>query len=299
MADKNAFIDFTGEKIHFKYIEHRADLEKQGPFHAIVEKIQESVTKSDEESQAAVKRFYDYVEAHPEIKYVDPLAVVENALDRVAFTNNCIARIGSGIAQNDHNLKVPWQHIVEYKSLDLEGLKAEMNKGGVSYPLMIKPLAAASSYDSHILTAVFNDVGLQDSLEYYTGGLIAQEFINHDSTVYKLYTLGKDHIWTFARTSCANLTEGHDMVRFNSQIAWPEELLSKDEQIIKEIPQEFQHFVRQMVSEITSSSMFGFDLVWRSGTNDLFLVDFNYFSSYKEIPDLREYMTKNILDHLS
>jgi len=175
---------------------------------------------------------------------VDPLAVVENALDRVIFTNNCIAKIGSGIQQGDHNLKVPWQHIVEYNTLTLEELKELMSKAGVSYPLMIKPLAAASSYDSHILTAVFNDVGMKDSLEYYTGGLIAQEFINHDSTVYKLYTLGKDHLWTFPRTSCANLTEGHDMVRFNSQIAWPEELLSKDEQIIKEMPEEFSRFVR-------------------------------------------------------
>jgi len=39
MADKNAFIDVTGQKILYKYIDHRADLEKQGPFNAIVEKI--------------------------------------------------------------------------------------------------------------------------------------------------------------------------------------------------------------------------------------------------------------------
>jgi inositol-1,3,4-trisphosphate 5/6-kinase/inositol-tetrakisphosphate 1-kinase len=205
----------------------------------------------------------------------------------------------------------------QYQTRDLVQALQDNNQGDgskLSTPLIVKPLIAAGTKQSHYML-----IAIQESaLAKLPPKSIVQEFVNHDATLYKVYVLG-DFVNVYKRHSLPNLPSDLseatvDMVKFDSQRPYPK---LKDFGIGIEdasdcnnysIPQSASTVTREEVKPIVEVlkrafglELFGFDILMGSNNGDCFVVDVNYFPSYKEVPDfpslLAQYLTQRVLEH--
>ena len=204
----------------------------------------------------------------------------------------------------------------QYQTRDLVQALQDNNQGDgskLSTPLIVKPLIAAGTKQSHYML-----IAIQESaLTKLPPKSIVQEFVNHDATLYKVYVLG-DFVNVYKRHSLPNLPSDLseatvDMVKFDSQRPYPK---LKDFGIENEdgsdcnncsIPLSASTVTREEVKPIVEVlkrafglELFGFDILMGSNNGDCFVVDVNYFPSYKEVPDfpslLAQYLTQRVLE---
>jgi hypothetical protein len=229
------------------------------------------------------------------MKVLDDLVVNESALKRSVFLDSLRRVAGHGLEYQGIKIRAPWFMNLPAGFSNLEAITTDMAENNITYPLMIKGEAAASSSFAHTLTIVFNDEGLMNCLEFYVDGFVAQEFVNHNATVYKCYVLGADLSY-YSRKSCSNLVVGSDpFVRFHSGKPWPDSLKSTEEPIVKELEQPFLKAAADLLHSATLSTMFGWDILLHAITGDAVIVDFNYFSSFSHLEDLQGLMAANVL----
>ena len=189
---------------------------------------------------------------------------------------------------------------------------ASIRDCGLSPPLIIKPLVAAGTKESHYMTILLAESAVNKLPER----CIVQEFINHSSTLFKVYVLG-DFVSVYERGSLPDLPADLsnatvDLVEFDSQRPYPK---------LKDFGIDTKHIAIENVSKQSTPvtvdevmpivdalkrafglELFGFDILRRSSEkNEEWLVcDVNYFPSYKEVPNfpslLARYLTKRVLD---
>ncbi|KAL3924642.1 MAG: hypothetical protein SGARI_005994 [Bacillariaceae sp.] len=91
----------------------------------------------------------------------------------------------------------------------------------LSTPLIVKPLIAAGTKQSHFMLIALNET----AFDKIPPKSIVQEFINHGSTLYKVYVLG-DFVSVYERHSLPDLPDDLskatvDLVKFDSQRPYP------------------------------------------------------------------------------
>ena len=137
--------------------------------------------------------------------------------------------------------------------------------------------------------------------------MLLQEFINHSSHLFKGYVLG-DTISVAERRSLPNLVAGDaQQVHFNTQEEYPttEDFHShsndsdtQNEMVNKWTQEETFAAVRKIgerLREELKLTLFGFDvIVADDGSRDLYVIDVNYFPSYRELDDLSTILRKHI-----
>jgi len=227
------------------------------------------------------------------------------------------------------------------------------NQGGImlSTPLIVKPLIAAGTKQSHCMS-----IALQESaLAKLPSKSIVQEFVNHNATLYKVYVLG-DFVNVYERHSLPNLPADLsnatvDLVEFDSQRPYPRlkdfgldvktnsfcssstrsgnhtdscnndvtsTTTSRHSIYTSALPDLFSTSVYPQVhvpvtvtvnevkpivdvlKEAFGLQLFGFDILMGSNNGECFVVDVNYFPSYKEVPNfpslLAQYLTQRVLE---
>jgi inositol-1,3,4-trisphosphate 5/6-kinase/inositol-tetrakisphosphate 1-kinase len=221
------------------------------------------------------------------------------------------------------------------------------NQGGdnkmLSTPLIVKPLIAAGTKQSHCLSIALKE----SALSKLPPRSIVQEFVNHDATLYKVYVLG-DFVSVYERHSLPNLPADLsnatvDLVEFDSQRPYPKlndfglDVVEVDnnntctsststDSNTTTCNNQSTTTTSQHSSSTSSSSvpvrvpvtvnevkpivdvlkkafgleLFGFDILIGSNNGDCFVVDVNYFPSYKEVPNfpslLAQYLTQRVLE---
>jgi hypothetical protein len=134
-----------------------------------------------------------------------------------------------------------------------------------------------------------------------------QEFVNHSSRLFKGYVLG-DIINVAERRSLPNLVAGTAQhVHFNTQESYPtskdfhpqdDDSAPKDEAVGGRTQEEIFAAVRAIggrLREELKLTLFGFDvIVADDGTQDLYVIDVNYFPSYRELDDLSSILRKHM-----
>lgn len=182
----------------------------------------------------------------------------------------------------------------------------------LSVPLIVKPLIAAGTKQSHCML-----IALQESaLSKLPPKSIMQEFVNHNATLFKVYVLG-DFVNVYRRNSLPNLPTDLskatvDLVEFDSQRPYPK---LKDFGLCDEDKNDICHAsclepivtaeeVKPIVNTLKRAfglELFGFDVLMGSENGECFVVDVNYFPSYKEVPNfpslLARYLTQRAVAH--
>ena len=144
--------------------------------------------------------------------------------------------------------------------------------------------------------------------------LVLQEFINHSGKLFKGYVLG-DLINVAERRSLPNLQAGATQVHFNTQEQYPttqdfhptDATASSptaapvsavaDPATARRDQSEVFAAVRAIGGRIRKElnlSLFGFDVIVSDATQELYVIDVNYFPSYKELSDFSEVLRQHI-----
>jgi inositol-1,3,4-trisphosphate 5/6-kinase/inositol-tetrakisphosphate 1-kinase len=171
-----------------------------------------------------------------------------------------------------------------------------MQEKQVTFPIICKPIQACGSPHSHQLTIVMNEEGLQSISE----ATVIQNYFPHDGTFYKVYVIGND-VQAFRRPSVQIPQDflQKNFYQFDSQ-KLSKQSKSNSISIVSTSLMDRFRFIAWGIKRYFGLSLFGFDVVLRSNTNntikedsdnncsDLIVVDVNYFPSYKEVDDFPE-----------
>ena len=202
-------------------------------------------------------------------------------------------------------------------------LHQQLQARGLSAPLIVKPLIAAGTKESHFMTVVLKNAALTKPISRS----IIQEYVNHNAKLYKVYVLGES-VYVYERPSLPNLplTElsetAVDSLEFDSQRPYPRlqdfgidggivfagtfaprRDQNKNFTSTKTMDSVTPDEVRPIVESLRRAfglELFGFDILLSQESNEWLVVDVNYFPSYKEVPNfpslLAHYLTQRVLE---
>mmetsp|Transcript_16004 Transcript_16004/g.37070 ORF Transcript_16004/g.37070 Transcript_16004/m.37070 type:complete len:597 (+) Transcript_16004:314-2104(+) len=187
------------------------------------------------------------------------------------------------------------------------------NDSTLSLPLIVKPLIAAGTKQSHNMLIALHE----SALTKLPSKSIVQEFVNHNATLYKVYVLG-DFVNVYKRHSLPNLPSDlsqitKDLVEFDSQRPYPKLKdfglqtgknsdcnLCRNPDFTLAVTEEEVRPVVEVLKRAFGLELFGFDVLMGSDRDECFVVDVNYFPSYKEVSNfpslLARYLTQRVLE---
>ncbi|CAG9316225.1 unnamed protein product [Blepharisma stoltei] len=285
----------SSNKVWYNFIDPYADFSQIGSYDVIVHKAVDLLSMKKAHALSSLRLFIDQ---HPDIKIIDSLECIEYLLKRGDMYKKLQETIGSGIFINEMRLRLPWQIDILQPSPDsIPFVRNEMESHSINFPLLVKTDQSSVSDLSHFMCVVFDFEGLITAFTNFQEKLILQEYINHDKTVYKVYALGED-IRYFSRPSCSNLVSGQGVVSFRSDQPWPQSLKSEDKQIIRDLSMEIVRLGAQIITNSLKITIFGYDILVQSHTNDYIIVDLNVFPGFKEYSNLSEVMDQHIINTL-
>lgn len=144
------------------------------------------------------------------------------------------------------------------------------------FPCMVKSVQASGSPDAHVMRIVWK----QEDIKKFQFPLYAQEYLNHNATIFKVYCIGKYcHIVT--RKSLPNFpTDYREPIEFDSQ-AWKFELppeYTVDYAASHTTPDmDHIHAISDEISKFLGLTLFGFDVITDVETGKYAIIDVNYF----------------------
>ncbi|CAO3650616.1 unnamed protein product [Cunninghamella blakesleeana] len=272
----------------------------QVPVDIIVHKLTNVVGKMRRGNLQAKKEydnFVEYCQLNPKMIILDEWINVEKVLDRLSMIDYLLPCINPAdplfyIPKNEtiHSVK-------EYPNLSHQ----------LTYPIICKRQTACSSIKSHEMTLI-PSINQMDWMKNYEDDepLLLQEFIQHDGIIVKVYVTDQQ-IYTFIRPSFINMNGEGDAVHFDSQclpkkfdydtIKDPnlDKLFSKSyseiqqTQIEKESPLDHNRLqkIANLLHQKLGLTFFGFDVLIESNTSKYYIVDVNYFPSFKNVPNFQ------------
>lgn len=324
-------------RISFVPLDPDTPLEEQhgGNFDLILHKLTEDIltcSLSDQNNQAAhqrvqsLKRYRDLI--NPGCCLVDDPAHVQTLMSRsdiAKVLQTCLKGVKS--ASGNH-VRSPKFLVFEPSSRPphVPTLIKQLQGMGFSTPLIIKPLIAAGTKESHFMTIVLK----WSALSKLPPRSIIQEYVNHNAALYKVYVLG-NNVYVYERSSLPNLPSTDqtaiavDSLEFDSQRPYPElhdfGICRCGDSPFEGIPKKMSidnkssdgtgvlvtsEEIRPVVEKLRQAfglELFGFDIIVSEGNQELLVVDVNYFPSYKEVPNfpslLAHYLTQRVLEQRS
>jgi len=313
------FIDYSRERnFDINPINLTIPIESQGPYDCIIHKITDLIAKAengDEEVKKQVDNFKNYVNNNPNLPVVDPLDVVCKLMDRIT-ANDLLEKVRTMENENGKILfKLPDYTI---KPLYKDQLK------DIHFPIMCKRINACSSKIAHEMALIPSLDKVDEAREIMSANTknkdekyIIQQFVNHDGILFKIYVYD-NNFKVIIRPSLKNV-DTQDVVFFDSQKIPKEfkEQTSTDEGVPP--PNTFGNLISNDViekkkllldenkiteitkdlSECLSLTLYGYDVIIDSKTNDYYIVDVNYFPAFAGVKDFNEVLYNAIMKRLN
>ncbi|ORZ15950.1 inositol-tetrakisphosphate 1-kinase [Absidia repens] len=279
-------------------------IDNQGPFDLIVHKMSDVVARmeqGDDDSRIQYERFITYCNKHPQMIVLDKWENIKMVLDRAKTFDYLCPSIDS----HDLLFKIP-----EYIPLDSAKSIFQVAED-LSFPVMCKRRSACSSTEAHQMTIIPSAQHLTKAWTEHYGDkepIIIQKFIQHDGVIIKVY-VADGHIHVSTRPSFINVTQDADLIYFDSQklpktfdtglqhqsaSSAPDDCLQKAvlssdtsnirTQKIALIDHDALKIMADELRKRLKLTFFGFDVLLESYTNDYYVVDVNYFPSFKNVP---------------
>lgn len=287
---------FRNAGVELLKIDLDKSLEDQGPFDMILHKFTDILVKSQQgyiTEQRTMRNIEDYIANHPECIVVDPLDGIRKLLDRHEQYNlvlNCNS------INSDSYMFIPT--FVELNSKDIDENRKKLVDADVQYPFVCKPIVAHGTKICHKMAVIFNEEGLKD----ITPPCVAQTFINHNATLYKIFKIGSKQ-YVGHRPSLKNLYAGdhptiffdtHDVCKSDSS----HHLTELDEGELGASPIKPDISKLDSLGEILRKKLkldlFGVDVIIECDTQRYAIIDINVFPNYDEVDNF----FGDLLDHL-
>lgn len=287
----DVFIDMVNglDDVSLVTLDPLGDLEAQGHFDVILFKITDelvaSTTQGDKEAAKIVDNMKSYLAKHPTIAVIDPLDCQQKVLDRLSI-NEILAKVEKGVPP-EYMVRMPRQISVE-KEAD------EYNVTNLNFPVVCKTTLACGTVESHKMGIVFDE----KNLHAFNPPFLAQEFYNHNATIFKVFVMGSK-VSIEKRRSLPNLPkEGKETILFDSQLPFDTQLAmfadkgdKTDMQMVEEAIEPPMSTIEALAKAIKSElglNLFGFDVITQLVTGYHAIVDVNYFPSYRGFPNFNE-----------
>jgi glutathione synthase/RimK-type ligase-like ATP-grasp enzyme len=173
----------------------------------------------------------------------------------------------------------------------VEQVRKMMGEHDLGYPFVIKVLTASRNKYAHSFYVVRSESGLRVALKFQgfqNTHLIFQEWIQHHEQLYKQYCIGpKHHDYIIMTSVPQQLIDKTDAFFFETKMKFQAADFTKFDPNEDRMTQE----VRQVIAEQICVGYFGLNLVgvdmlFEENTGNIYLIDVNYFSSYKGLAHL-------------
>ncbi|XP_033331613.2 inositol-tetrakisphosphate 1-kinase [Megalopta genalis] len=277
------------EGFQLKMMDIDSDLESQGPFHVFIHKLTPKLAlaeRGDQNAKAIISKIEEYFCRHPKIIVIDPLENIKILINRYKYYE----LIREHIQFND----VFTPKFVEIKTKDTVENISLLKKANIKFPIICKPLIALGSSDAHKMMVIFNE----EELNNCQPPCVAQEFINHNAIVYKIYIV-REHYYVDERPSFKNFYEEDctslNTIFFNSLNIFKSGSTSKWSILSEEnIPltlkpkQEVLEKIVNEVSKLFGLILLGVDVVIENHTGRYAIIDVNVFPGYVGYPNFFE-----------
>lgn len=220
-----------------------------------------------------------YLHEHDEIKVVDPLESAQLLQDRTDTRNIMIKA----------DLRVPLAIELEASASEKD-IEDFLTKNNMRLPVICKPIVCSTSVShDHVLIAKMEDFHnhLVPGRRY-----LVEQFINHHGRILKVYNIG-NRLFILPKASISDIHPNEEAIAFDSQKPFPKLYPGR---IAPVTPTEYLEM--ELVADVLRTefqlSLFGFDVIQDSKTAEYYVVDMNYFPSFRPVKDL----DKVIADHL-
>ncbi|TMW58041.1 hypothetical protein Poli38472_013515 [Pythium oligandrum] len=274
---------------------------KFGHLDVLLHKLAHEMVFSRLGDDAAKKRLQvmtEYVALHPQVKVIDPIDSVQLLTDRHDACH-MLVKLRETTPHDEVAFNVPPFHVVDSKE-SYEKLVHAVESGALPLPLICKSVEACATDRSHMMSVVTQ----REDLVQQEYPCLYQSFINHSARLFKGYVLG-DLINVAERRSLPNLSATATRVHFNTQETYPTDhdfhgtasSTSAAASTSAHSQEEIFAAVREIGERIRKTlrlSLFGFDVIVSDATNEYFVIDVNYFPSYKELDDFGSVLRRHI-----
>ncbi|KAG5198308.1 inositol-tetrakisphosphate 1-kinase isoform X1 [Ovis aries] len=271
-------------------------IEEQGPLDVIIHKLTDVILEADQnDSQALelVRRFQEYIDAHPETIVLDPLPAIRTLLDR-SKSYELIRKI-EAYMKDDRICSPPF---MELTSLCGDDTMRLLEENGLAFPFICKTRVAHGT-NSHEMAIVFN----QEGLSAIQPPCVVQNFINHNAVLYKVFVVGESYT-VVQRPSLKNFSAGtsdRESIFFNSHnVSKPESssvltALDKIEGVFERPSDEVIRELSRALRQALGVSLFGIDIIINNQTGQHAVIDINAFPGYEGVS---EFFT-DLLNHIA
>lgn len=177
--------------------------------------------------------------------------------------------------------------VVDFREPKLEDKLADAK---LSLPNIVKPQVACGVADAHSMAIVFKEDSYKDLNVPLPA--IVQEYVDHSSTMFKFYVVGKKMFFAIKKSTpnadtLIKLAEEKQLkpLLFDSLKSLPVDTLKSQNEDNTQIDHELVTDAANWLRRVLDLTIFGFDVVIQESTGDHVIVDVNYLPSFKEVPD--------------
>ncbi len=303
---KKKFITSNDRFIFFP-LQINAPLDLQGEFCALLHKCSDLMIEEFVKKKA--KRFstlQEYTERKAKsMVTIDPLRAMKMTLLRTDTNAQLELGLSSpqlqGIMKKyGQQIKIPYSKVITNTDPEesVRLVKKDIEAKLCGYSFMVKLAESCQTVESHTLTIATNEAGLGKALAHpvYKGKeLIVQQIIKHSATIYKLYTLGGEYITYSFKKSLPSKLPIEEYAVFDSQKPFPKEWFTGKEDPVDKMNKDFIFEATRALLRQIDLSMLGLDYMIEEGSGIYYLVDLNYFSSFRHETDLNQKVKEHIL----
>lgn len=166
-------------------------------------------------------------------------------------------------------------------SNNIDKTTEQLKEAHVSYPFICKPQLGHGSKEAHQMLLIFN----QDDLKLCKASSVAQNFVNHNAVLYKIFIVGKKYYYV-ERPSLKNFYAGEaDAIFFDSSDvskAGSQSKLSvldpEDESNLKQSPNpEIFLNIADVLRLSFGMNLLGVDVVIENNTQKYAIIDVNAY----------------------
>ncbi|KAI9266750.1 inositol-tetrakisphosphate 1-kinase [Phascolomyces articulosus] len=281
------------------------------PFDLLVHKMSDvhgNMLKGNNDAKVQFERFLNFCIKNPQIRVLDPWQNVQVLLNRKATYDLCVH--ASETTPVRDLFQVP-------KAVYLNTIQDAKHQGILLFPSVCKRQKACGTGESHHMVLVQSKEALPQLESYFHPNepVVFQEFIPHDGALVKVY-VADGQLFTYVRPSFKN--NFGDCAFFDSQtmpkafddpsLGTTEKrqpsIVNTDISIKKKLEACIDHERLQTIAHHLQKqlgvTMYGFDVLLKSGSMDAYyVVDVNYFPSFKEVKDFHIIYTNILNQHVT
>ncbi|CAH9114179.1 unnamed protein product [Cuscuta europaea] len=226
---------------------------------------------------------------------IDPCSNIYSILDRLKIQQ---LLLGLENLNSEGHSKIRGPHFLKLSCFSESQLEKRLVEAKLCLPTIVKPQVACGVADAHHMAIVFKVDDFKDL--NIPLPVVVQEYVDHSSTLYKFYVVGKKVFYAIKKSTpnadtLMKLSEGNDLkpLLFDSLQSLP-----MDKEITQSGDTESKScgsnrvINLQLVTDAANwlrrtldLTILGFDIVIQDGTGDHVIVDVNYLPSFKEVPD--------------